>query len=111
MSDLRQLLDRETTEVIVLSDEFEVIARLAGLMNNSLSRIRVKEYKSMAFLEMFHPAVNKRRAVSYLAEEIMSLRPENVMAIGDDFTDIEMLQYAGIGVAMGHAPVAVRAVC
>mgnify|MGYP006181803593 CR=1 FL=1 len=31
------------------------------------------------------------------------------MAIGDDFTDIEMLQYAGIGVAMGNAPLEVRA--
>ncbi len=108
VNDLRQLLDRAITEVIVLGDEFEVIAHLAGLMNNSHSRIRVKEYKSMAFLEMFHPAVNKRLAVSYLAEEIMSLRPENVMAIGDDFTDIEMLKYAGIGVAMGHAPLQVR---
>ena len=109
VSDLRQLLDQAITEVIVLSDEFEVIARLAGLMNNSDSRIRVKEYRSMAFLEMFNPAVNKRLAVSYLAEEIMSLRPENVMAIGDDFTDIETLQYAGIGVAMGHAPLEVQA--
>jgi Cof subfamily protein (haloacid dehalogenase superfamily) len=108
--DLRQLLDQATTEVIVLSDEFEVIARLAGLMKNSHSRIRVKEYKSMAFLEVFHPAVNKRLAVSYLAEEVMSLRPENVMAIGDDFSDIEMLQYAGIGVAMGTAPAPVKAV-
>jgi Cof subfamily protein (haloacid dehalogenase superfamily) len=109
VSDLRQLLDRAITEVIVLSDEFEVVARLAGLMNNSHSRIRVKEHKSMTFLEMFHPAVNKRLAVSYLAEEVMSLRPENVMAIGDDFTDIEMLQYAGIGVAMGTAPQQVKA--
>jgi hydroxymethylpyrimidine pyrophosphatase-like HAD family hydrolase len=31
------------------------------------------------------------------------------MAVGDDFTDIEMLQYAGIGVAMGNAPVEVKA--
>jgi hydroxymethylpyrimidine pyrophosphatase-like HAD family hydrolase len=40
----------------------------------------------------------------------MSLRPENVMAVGDDFSDIEMLQYAGIGVAMGSAPAPVKAV-
>ena len=39
----------------------------------------------------------------------MALRPENVMAIGDDFSDIEMLEYAGIGVAMGNAPAAVKA--
>jgi hydroxymethylpyrimidine pyrophosphatase-like HAD family hydrolase len=58
---------------------------------------------------VFHPAVNKKMAVRYLAEEIMGLRPANVMAVGDDFTDIEMLQYAGIGIAMGNAPVTVKA--
>jgi hydroxymethylpyrimidine pyrophosphatase-like HAD family hydrolase len=60
-------------------------------------------------LEAFHPTANKRLAVRCVAEEIMALRPENVMAIGDDFSDIEMLEYAGIGVAMGNAPEAVKA--
>lgn len=109
VSDLRQLLNRATTKVMVLSDDVEVIARLASQLKNSCSRTQVKQYQSITLLEAFHPAVNKRLAVSYLAEEIMSLRPENVMAVGDDFTDIEMLQYAGIGVAMGNAPVAVKA--
>jgi len=27
------------------------------------------------------------------------------MMIGDNFNDVEMLEYAGIGVAMGNAPV------
>jgi Cof subfamily protein (haloacid dehalogenase superfamily) len=106
--DLRQLLNLATTKVIVLSDAVEVIARLSSQLKNSSSRTQVKQYRSITLLEAFHPAVNKRLAVSYLAEEIMALRPENVMAIGDDFTDIEMLRYAGIGVAMGHAPVAVK---
>jgi Cof subfamily protein (haloacid dehalogenase superfamily) len=110
VSDLRQLLNRAATKVIVLSDDVQVIARLSGQLKNSSSRTQVKQYKSITLLEAFHPAVNKRLAVSYLAEEIMGLRPENVMAIGDDFTDIEMLQYAGIGVAMGNAPAAVKAV-
>ena len=109
VSDLRQMLNRATTKVMVLSDEVEVIARLSSQLKNSSSRTQVKEYKSITLLEAFHPAVNKRLAVSYLAEEIMALRPENVMAVGDDITDIEMLQYAGIGVAMGNAPVAVKA--
>lgn len=109
VSDLRQLLNRATTKVQVLSDDSSVIARLSSQLKNSHSRTQVKQYKSITLLEAFHPAVNKRLAVSYLAEEIMALRPENVMAVGDDFTDIEMLQYAGIGVAMGNAPVAVKA--
>ena len=109
VSDLRQLLNRATTKVMVLSDDVQVIAPLSSQLKNSYSRTQVKQDKSITLLEAFHPAVNKRLAVSYLAEEIMSLRPENVMAVGDDFTDIEMLQYAGIGVAMGNAPAAVKA--
>jgi Cof subfamily protein (haloacid dehalogenase superfamily) len=109
VSDLRQLLDRATTKVLVLSDDRQVISRLSSELKTVHSRTQVRQYKSITFLEAFHPAVNKRLAVSYLAEEIMALRPENVMAVGDDFTDIGMLQYAGIGVAMGNAPVEVRA--
>jgi Cof subfamily protein (haloacid dehalogenase superfamily) len=109
VSDLRQLLNRASTKVMVLSDDVQVIARLATHLKDSHSRTQVKQYKSMTILEAFHPTVNKRLAVSYLAEEIMALRPENVMAVGDDFTDIEMLQYAGIGVAMGNAPAEVKA--
>jgi Cof subfamily protein (haloacid dehalogenase superfamily) len=109
VSDLRPLLNRATTKVMVLSDDAGVITSLSTQLKTSDSRTRVTEYKSITFLEAFHPAVNKRLAVSYLAEEVMALRPENVMAIGDNFTDIEMLQYAGIGVAMGNAPVAVKA--
>lgn len=109
VGDLRRVLNRATTKVIVLSDDVEVIARLSGRLKNASTRIRVRQYASTTLLEAFHPAVNKRLAVSYLAEEMMALRPENVMAIGDDFTDVEMLRYAGVGVAMGNAPEAVKA--
>lgn len=108
VNDLRQVLNQATTKVTVLSDDVCDIARLFGQLRNTYSRIQVRHDESMALLEAFHPAVNKRLAVSYLAEEILSLDPENVMVIGDDFTDIEMIRYAGIGVAMAHAPEAVR---
>ena len=35
--------------------------------------------------------------------EIHGLTAENVMAIGDNFNDLEMLEYAGIAVVMGNA--------
>jgi Cof subfamily protein (haloacid dehalogenase superfamily) len=108
-SDLRPLLNRATTKVMVLGDDVEMITRLSTLLQNSESRTRLRKYKSITLLEAFHPTANKRSAVKCLAEEIMALRPENVMAIGDDFSDIEMLEYAGIGVAMGNAPDEVKA--
>lgn len=109
LSDLRPLLDRAITKVMVLSDEVEIITRLSIHLKNSDSRTRIRQYKSITLLEAFHPSANKLQAVRYLAEELMALGPENVMAIGDDFSDIEMLKYAGIGVAMGNAPAAVKA--
>jgi Cof subfamily protein (haloacid dehalogenase superfamily) len=109
VSNLRPLLNRAPTKVMVLSDEVEIITSLSTHLKNSDSRTRIREFKSITLLEAFHPTGNKRSAVRYLAEEIMALRPENVMAIGDDVGDIEMLEYAGIGVAMGNAPAAVKA--
>ena len=109
VSDLRQLLNQPTTKVVLLSEDVQVIEELSRWLKNSNARTGVKQYKSLTLLELFHPDVSKRLAVSYLAEEIMLLRPENVMAIGDDPTDIELLQYAGVGVAMGNAPAAVKA--
>lgn len=109
MSDLRPLLDRAPTKVMILSDEVEIINYFSSYLENSTSRTRIREYKSITLLEAFHPTANKRVAVKCVAEEIMALRPENVMAIGDDFSDIEMLEYAGIGVAMGNAPAVVKA--
>jgi len=109
LSDLRPLLNRATTKVMVLSDDAEIINLLSAHLENSDGRTRITEYRSITLLEVFHPNVNKRVAVTYLAEEMLALRPENVMAIGDDVSDIEMLKYAGVGIAMGNAPAAVKA--
>ena len=35
--------------------------------------------------------------------ELNDLAAENVMAIGDNFNDVEMLDFAGTGVVMGNA--------
>jgi hydroxymethylpyrimidine pyrophosphatase-like HAD family hydrolase len=39
----------------------------------------------------------------------LGLQAQNVMAIGDNFNDVEMIEYAGTGIAMGNAPEAVKA--
>jgi Cof subfamily protein (haloacid dehalogenase superfamily) len=63
---------------------------------------------SQIYLEMTNPDVNKGNAIRYLTEKILGLQPENVMAIGDNFNDLEMLKYAGFSVAMGDAPTEIK---
>ncbi len=61
------------------------------------------------FLEILPPGVSKGVALARLIEELHIPR-EQVMALGDAENDIEMLQAAGIGVAMGNAMPHVKAI-
>ena len=61
-----------------------------------------------AFIEMTHFTVNKGTGLAFLAKRLGINRKE-IMAVGDSFNDIDMLEYAGLGVAMGSAPDAVKA--
>ena len=60
-------------------------------------------------LEIFDPAVNKWEGVLHLARH-HDIRPDQIIAIGDDMNDIPMIQHAGLGVAMGNARPEVQAV-
>lgn len=52
--------------------------------------------------EFTHPSVNKGTAVAWLANRLGIGRAE-VLAIGDDWNDLELLRYAGLGVAVANA--------
>ncbi|MQW22636.1 MULTISPECIES: Cof-type HAD-IIB family hydrolase [unclassified Lactococcus] len=60
-------------------------------------------FKSQAKLVEFMPkGINKAYGLSKLIE-ILDLKPENVMAMGDEENDMAMIEWAGYGVAMGNA--------
>ncbi|WP_239953297.1 sugar-phosphatase [Pantoea sp. Z09] len=54
------------------------------------------------YLEILDRRVNKGQGVKMLAEKLGLARDE-VMAIGDQENDLAMIEYAGMGVAMGNA--------
>lgn len=53
-------------------------------------------------IEVFDPAVNKWSGVMHVARR-HGIRPEQIVAIGDDVNDIPMIAGSGLGVAMGNA--------
>ena len=56
----------------------------------------------MRYNQFSYFPVSKEDALKELTEKLGFL-PEEVMAIGDANNDIEMLEFAGLGVAMGNS--------
>lgn len=117
VGDLRRALigddgrDVYPTKVLALSDDSYLIEHLLGTLRKQYTPAELYLTKSVAtFFEATNPDANKGVAVRYLAEELLGLSASNVMTIGDNFNDVEMLEYAGFGVAMGDAPTEVQAI-
>jgi len=66
-------------------------------------------YSNLDFtlLDILPPTASKGHGVAKLAK-MNRFMPENVMAIGDNFNDLEMLKYAGTAVVMGNADAKLR---
>jgi hydroxymethylpyrimidine pyrophosphatase-like HAD family hydrolase len=53
--------------------------------------------------DLFAPGVHKWMGVSFLAD-MLRIKPGEVVAFGDSMNDAQMLEHAGLGVAMGNSP-------
>ncbi|MDY7014044.1 MAG: HAD family hydrolase [Cyanobacteriota bacterium] len=111
VGDLRHILDSPLTKILAMATDTQLMDEIRQTLQQRYSRDRLYLTQSSSiFFEATHPQVNKGSAVRFLAEDLLGLKAEQVMAIGDNFNDAEMLAYAGMGVAMGDAPEPVRAI-
>ncbi|PWT94370.1 MAG: hypothetical protein C5B55_02845 [Blastocatellia bacterium] len=63
--------------------------------------------KDFTLLDILNPSASKGAGVAAAATEL-DLTPEEIMAIGDNYNDLEMLLFAGRGVVMANAPLSLR---
>jgi hydroxymethylpyrimidine pyrophosphatase-like HAD family hydrolase len=59
--------------------------------------------RDLSILDILPPGCSKGSAIERLAATL-GIRREEIMAIGDNYNDVEMLKYAGQPVLMGNAP-------
>ncbi|ELR99710.1 Cof-type HAD-IIB family hydrolase [Gloeocapsa sp. PCC 73106] len=110
VGDLRGLLNSPPTKLLAIAHQPNQIMK--KLIPDLRQRYSVEElYLTQSahnLFEAIHPRVNKGKAVEYLAETLLGISREQVMVIGDNFNDIEMLDYGGWSIAMGNAPPEVK---
>jgi Cof subfamily protein (haloacid dehalogenase superfamily) len=63
--------------------------------------------QDFTLLDILNPAASKGAGVAAAAAEL-NLGAEEIMAIGDNYNDLEMLLFAGTGVVMANAPLSLR---
>ncbi len=90
---------------VVVFDEERRIRELA----DHFARLPLPPHRMMVtgdragwLLEFYHAGCSKALGVKLLASRLGITR-EEIMALGDNTNDLEMLRYAGLGVAMGNA--------
>ncbi|MFC4102318.1 Cof-type HAD-IIB family hydrolase [Paenibacillus xanthanilyticus] len=99
--DYDKLLDQPSTKMLIIDDPDyldEVAAKLAPIIGDRVHITKSKPH----YLEFTHKEGTKGHAISFMAEHIGCTLDE-VIAIGDSWNDHEMIEVAGLGVAMGNA--------
>ncbi|KLU59251.1 sugar phosphatase YidA [Peptococcaceae bacterium CEB3] len=103
-ADLLKLLDdpeASVEKILIIGEEAELDLLTPEFQARYGEKVHLTKSKPF-FLEMTDASVNKGAALAALAQRY-GIRQEEVMAIGDSFNDLEMLRYAGLGVAVGNA--------
>ncbi|MDD2556301.1 MAG: HAD-IIB family hydrolase, partial [Syntrophaceticus sp.] len=110
VDDLEELLEQGLPYKMLLIDDEQVIDQeleeLGGVLNGKGFAAHLTKSKP-TYLEVNHPLATKGVALSKLAERL-NISREQVMAFGDSFNDLEMLEYAGYGFAVANAHPDVR---
>lgn len=99
---VEELVAQPVSRVIIrdpnsTADDFVALGRDLGLHGTSYV------VGWTAWLDLAPVGVSKASGLSHVVDQL-GLEPSDVLAIGDGRNDVEMLTWAGRGVAMGHAP-------
>lgn len=111
VASLEDYLDHDPLH-IAFSGGCSEIERLVEVMRRELGstvKLLMTLYPKMDFalLDVLHPQASKGAGLAAVAAD-ERISPEEIMAVGDNYNDIEMLQYAGTGVLMRNAEMSLR---
>ena len=94
--------DHEVMIKIMMIDEPEILGEAMEKLPKDVYEKYTVVRSAPFFLEFLNKSVNKGVGVELLAKHL-GVKQEEVITFGDAGNDLHMIQYAGLGVAMGNA--------
>ena len=88
--------------VFLSIDEPEALAPMQAELKAVLGDEACIEKSKLRYLEVTHPEANKGSALNFLAEQL-GIDRSQVIGIGDNHNDADLVKAAGFGIAMGNA--------
>jgi Cof subfamily protein (haloacid dehalogenase superfamily) len=104
VGDLRAWLDRPTTKIVVVGEP-EPLDRLQDDLRARFDGRAFIAKSLPIFLELALPGVSKGAALRFVCERL-GIETADVVAFGDGANDLELLEAAGLGVAVADADAA-----
>lgn len=101
LSDFIEKQDKDVIEVLVMAREERVIELYDEYRAKKSDDYTVIS-SEVNFLEFISPEANKGIAVQRLCER-EGINPDEIVCVGDNYNDIFMIEYAGLGVAVANS--------
>ena len=103
---LARYTHRHTLRVGICCEQCEAEGVMQGLQRRFGNRTMMHRLSvpgaRCEVVEVFDPAVSKWEGISFIARR-NNIDASQIIAVGDDMNDLQMIRHSGLGVAMGNA--------
>ena len=89
------------TKFVIIDKDVEKVDRVREIIEKRLLGVETTK-SDTNILEVMKEGVNKKRALEFVCS-YLGIDPKEIMAIGDNENDLQMIEFAGLGVAMENA--------
>ncbi len=105
VGDLLAFLPPEPMKILIVGERPDLVA-----VHDAIAALHLQintVFSEETYLEVLPLGSSKGAALAFVAQ-LLNISPSAVVAIGDNLNDLEMLQFAGVGVAMANADESLR---
>lgn len=101
--------DNLITKFVIVDSDIKKVDYIRSLIEDQVEDIEVAK-SDINILDITKKGINKKIGLEFVCN-YLDVKKEEVIAIGDNENDIEMIKYASVGIAMGNAIDEVKSVC